>query len=515
MEAALATILILILVLVCTWKVLNWLWLRPKRLERLLRGQVQGNPYKLLVGDMKESAKMLTEASSKTMTFSHDIVPRVLPFDQHSVKKHGKNCFIWVGPSPRVTITDPDLIKDVLNKINDFNKPELNPLARLLLPGLLRYEGQKWSKHRRIINPAFKFEKLKNMSPLFVECCEDMISKWEEMLSKDGSCEMDVWPFLQNLASDVISRTSFGSSFEEGRRIFQLLKEQAELISKIATKVYIPGWRFVPTPIHRRVKEIDRDIKASLQDIINKREKAPKEGEATKNDLLDMLLESNHREIQEHGNNKNVGMNHEDVIEECKLFYFAGQETTAALLVWTIILLSRYPDWQVRAREEVLQVFGNRKIDFDGLSHLRIVTLVLYEVLRLYPPIIGFSRKIHKDVKLGNLSLPAGVQLLLPTILVQHDCELWGDDAEEFKPERFSEGVLKATNGKTSFFPFGGGPRICIGQNFSLLEAKIALSLILQRFSFQLSPTYTHAPFTVVTLQPRYGAHVILSKVEM
>jgi len=119
---------------------------------------------------------------------------------------------------------------------------------------------------------------------------------------------------------------------------------------------------------------IDRKIKASLKDIINSREKALKAGEASKNYLLDTLLESNQKEIQEQGNNKNVGMNIEDVIGECKLFYFAGQETTSSLLVWTMILLSMYPDWQTRAREEVLQVFGNGKPDFDGLNHLKIVS---------------------------------------------------------------------------------------------------------------------------------------------
>jgi len=122
------------------------------------------------------------------------------------------------------------------------------------------------------------------------------------------------------------------------------------------------------------MKAIDKEIKASLMDIINNKEKALKAGEATKNDLLGILLESNHKEIQEHGNNKNVGMNIEDVIGECKLFYFAGQETTSSLLVWTMILLSMYPDWQTRAREEVLQVFGNQKPDFDGLNHLKIVS---------------------------------------------------------------------------------------------------------------------------------------------
>jgi cytochrome P450 len=126
------------------------------------------------------------------------------------------------------------------------------------------------------------------------------------------------------------------------------------------------------------MKEIDRDIKASLTDMINKRERALKAGEATRDDLLGILLESNHKEMAEHGNNKDVGMSLDDVIQECKLFYFAGQETTSVLLVWTMVLLSRYPDWQARAREEVLHVFGNNKPDFEGLSHLKIVSIVFY-----------------------------------------------------------------------------------------------------------------------------------------
>ncbi|CAK8534865.1 unnamed protein product [Lathyrus sativus] len=501
------------LALTWSWKILKRLWLKPKKLEKLLREQgLKGNSYRFLVGDIKDIVKMGKEGTSKPMNLSDDIVPRVFSYFQQSVVKHGKNSFVWFGPTPRVIITDPELIKDVFNKNDDFQKPNMNPLVTLLVNGLVHLEGEQWSKHRKIINPAFHFEKLKIMLPSFYKSCDDLIRKWETMLLSNGSCEMDVWPFLQNLASDVISRTAFGSSYEEGRRIFQLQIEQAELTKTVMTNAYIPGWRFLPTPTHRRMKEIDRDVNASLTNMINKREEALKAGEATKDDFLSILLESNHKEMEGHGNNKNVGMSLEDVIEECKLFYFAGQGTTSVLLVWTMVLLSRYPDWQTRAREEVIQVFGNNKPDFDGLTHLKIVTMILNEVLRLYPPVIELARTVHKDIKLGNLTLPAGVQLFLSIISVHHDSELWGDDAKVFNPERFSEGVLKATNGRYSFFPFGGGPRICIGQNFSMMEAKIAIAMILQRFSFELSPTYTHAPATVITLQPQHESAVIFAQ---
>ncbi|XP_054816249.1 cytochrome P450 72A397-like isoform X1 [Prosopis cineraria] len=516
MEASKATIAICvpaaILVLVWAWKVVNWLWLRPKKLERLLRQQgLQGNPYTLLTGDSTQMFNMHMQAKSKPMNLSHDIIPRASSFVNEIVNKYGKSTFIWIGPIPRIIISDPVLFKEVMSKVYDYPKPHSNPLIRLLAAGLADYDGEKWTKHRRIINPAFNAEKLKIMLATFFESFNNMVDEWEKMLSLHGSCEMDVWPFLQNVTCDVISRTAFGSSYKEGKRIFELLTEQGELVMKALLKVYIPGYRFLPTGANRRMNKNHRDIRASLKDIINKREKSMEAGEAPKDDLLGILLESNHKEIQERGN-KDDGMTIEDVIEECKLFHFAGQETTSVLLVWTMVLLSRYPDWQKKAREEVLQVFGNQKPDFDGLNHLKIVTMILYEVLRLYPPILLLARTALKDMKLGHLTIPAGVQLSLPIGLIHHDCELWGDDAKEFKPERFSEGVLKATKGQASFFPFGWGPRICIGQNFAMLEAKMALSLILQRFWFELSPTYAHAPTSVITLRPQYGAQIILHK---
>ncbi|KAJ6416947.1 hypothetical protein OIU84_002766 [Salix udensis] len=327
---------------------------------------------------------MLQEARTKPIGLSDAILPRVMPFLHHMVKDYGKNSFMWIGPKPRVNIMNPDQIRDVFMKINEYQKStQLKPLAC----GLASHKGEKWAKHRKIINPAFHQEKLKLMIPALYESCSEMINNWGEVVSVDDRpCELDVWPYLQSLSCDAISRTSFGSNYNEGKRIFDLIKELTDLtIHTIQRAIIIPGYRFLPIQSNRRLKANDKEIKASLKALINKREKAMSAGEDTKNDLLDLLLESNLSEIQAHGNTKSVGMSTEDVVDECKIFYFAGQETTSVLLTWTMILLAQYPDWQARAREEVLQVFGNKKPDFDGLNHLKVVTMILYEVLRLYP----------------------------------------------------------------------------------------------------------------------------------
>ncbi|XP_027063440.1 cytochrome P450 CYP72A219-like [Coffea arabica] len=497
---------------ILSWRILNWAWFKPKKREKCLRQQgLRGNSYNLVLGDMKETVRMTQEAKSKPINFTNDIVSRVMPFIDKTIKTYGENSYAWAGPMPAVLLMDPEHIKEVMNKSFNYLKPPGNPLSKLLATGLVSYETDKWSKHRKLINPAFHLEKVKLMLPAFRLSCFEMVSKWEQLISEKGSCELDVWPELQALTSDVISRTAFGSNYEEGQKIFELQKEQAELILLAARSPYVPGWRFVPTKRNKRMKGIAKEVRSLVMDMINNRVKAMKAGEAKNDDLLAILLESNFKEIQEH-EDKKFGMTLDEVIEECKLFYFAGQETTSSLLVWTLILLSKHQDWQDRARDEVQQVFGSKKPEFEDLNHLKVITMILNEVLRLYPPVVMLGRMTPETTKLGELTLPAGVQLLLPAILLHHDSKKWGDDAKEFKPERFSEGILKATKGQLTYFPFGWGPRICIGQNFTMVESKLALAMILQRFSFELSPLYAHAPHTIITLQPQHGAQLILRK---
>ncbi|CAI9089120.1 OLC1v1023630C1 [Oldenlandia corymbosa var. corymbosa] len=502
------------------WRILNWVWFKPKKLEKQLKKQgLKGTPYKFLFGDIKEILKMDAEAKKKPINFTDDIIPRVMPFIHKAINENGENSYIWTGPRPSLLLMEPDLVKEVLNKSYLFQKPPSNPLTKLLAEGLASYETDKWAKHRKLINPAFQLERVKLMvilEPTFYTSCCGMLNKWEKMtpVETEGSFELDVWPDLQVLTSDVISRTAFSSNYEEGRRIFELQKEQADLILQVARSIYIPGWRFLPTKRNNRMKQIAKEVDNSIAEIINARLKPMQaEGKYYGEDLLGLLLESNSQENGNHGIGRSkLAMTIKDVIEECKLFYFAGQETTSVLLVWTMILLSRFQDWQSRAREEVLRIFGTNKPDFDGLNHLKVVNMILHEVLRLYPPIATISRKTAEETTVGNITLPAGVVVTMPIMLIHHDPKIWGDDVKEFKPERFAEGVSHATKGQVVFFPFGWGPRICIGQNFAMLEAKLAMAMILQRFSFELSSSYSHAPRSLVTLQPQHGAHLILRK---
>ncbi|XP_047336105.1 cytochrome P450 CYP72A219-like [Impatiens glandulifera] len=236
-----ATSLVLLLAVVITliWKVINWVWIRPKRLEKLLRQQgLKGNPYRIFHGDLKELKAMVEATNSRPIDLSNDITSRVLPFHRHIIDNYGKNSYMWVGPIVRVNVMEPKLIKEILTNNKSFKKPPpIHPLANLLVAGLASYNDHKWAKHRRIINPAFHMQKLKNMFPLMYMSCNEAMKKLEILFENEkGSVEVDVQPYLEDLSTAVISRTLFGSSlYEEGIKIFRLQKDQAKLTRQVST----------------------------------------------------------------------------------------------------------------------------------------------------------------------------------------------------------------------------------------------------------------------------------------
>ncbi|KAF3964774.1 hypothetical protein CMV_010970 [Castanea mollissima] len=435
---------------------LHKLWWTPIHMKNQFSSQgIKGPSYRFFHGSTKEIIYMKKEAMSRPMNLSHDIFSTILPHVHSWVDKYGNNYLQWFGPKAQLVVTEPEIIKEIMNnRDNAYPKSEIAHYTKKLLgDGLATSEGGKWAKMRKLANFAFHAESLKNMIPSMISSVEVMLERWKHHEGR----EIEVYEEFRLLTSEVISRTAFGSNYIEGKNIFQMLMKLALIASRNAFKLRFPGIRG------------SSDANASLKISI------------------------------------------EDLVDECKTFYVAGQETTSTLLAWTIFLLAIHTDWQEKARKEVLNLFGQQNPNPDGITKLKIMGMIINESLRLYPPAIAITRKVEREVRLGKLTLPANLLLYIPTLAPHHDPKIWGEDVHLFKPERFSEGIAKATNNNiAAFFPFGIGPQTCVGLNFATTEAKITLSMILQRYAFTVSPAYVHSPFQLLTIRPQHGVQVML-----
>ncbi|KAL3828741.1 hypothetical protein ACJIZ3_017543 [Penstemon smallii] len=504
------------LLLISGVKFVNWVWIEPKKMEKFFRKQgLKGNSYRLLFGDANEISDMYKEAYSKTLGPYDDIVPRVMPFINKTVEKYGKNSFAWIGPKPRLIISEAELMKIVVNKYRNYQKSfkASNKITRLVVGGLALYEGDEWSKSRMKLNPAFHVDKLKQKIPAIQACCEDILNQWKKKILKDGSNIVDVLDYLEDYSGSVVTRTLFSTPFTpEMRRNFHYLRDLSIMTDTASKPFNIPGFWYFPTERKRKAVAMEKEVRNSLTSMINERLNVRNAaGGQDGQDLLDLFLDELYDGTIK--SNRVKARIIEDAIAQCKLFYFAGYDTTSNLLVWTLITLASHQNWQTRAREEVFQVLGNsNELTHDSLNQLKIVSMILYEVLRLYPPVMELSRVVEDETELGGYRIPKGILVQLPIAKLHRSTEIWGEDALEFKPDRFAEGVLKASNGHAAFMPFSWGPRICIGQNFALMEGKIFLAQFLCTFTFELSPTYKHAPYAAFTVQAQYGAPLVLNK---
>ncbi|KAM7264137.1 hypothetical protein ACFE04_001820 [Oxalis oulophora] len=524
-------------------KVIILLWWKPRRIEHHFSKQgIRGPPYHFFIGNVKELVALMLKASSQPIfPFSHNILPRVLSFYHHWKKLYGTTFLVWFGHTVRLTISDPDLIREIFTSKSElYEKSDAHPLVKQLEgDGLLSLKGEKWARHRKIITPTFHMENLKVifqlLVPVVAESVTSMLDKWS-INSKNGEVEVEVSEWFQILTEDVVTRSVFGSSYEDGKAIFKLQAQQMLLAAQAFQKVFIPGYRFIPTLRNMSSWKLDKEIRLSLTKLIDRRRETSsnKSNQIMSNnspkDLLGLMIQAASNSGSECCNN-NVTYN--DIVEECKSFFFAGKQTTSNLLTWTTVLLAMHPQWQVLAREEVLRVCGARDIPTkDDIAKLKMLpvpssklshywaslspglSMIVNESLRLYPPTVATIRRPKIDVELGGYKIPRGTELLIPIIAVHHDQAIWGNDANEFNPSRFSEGISRAGKHPLGFIPFGIGTRACIGQNLAILQAKLTLAIIIQRFSFKLAPSYQHAPTVLMLLYPQYGAPITFQKLD-
>nr|CAB3446045.1 unnamed protein product [Digitaria exilis] len=502
-------------------RVADALWWRPRRLEAHFAAQgVRGPPYRFLLGSVKEMVALMAEASSKPMSppTSHNALPRVLAFYHYWRKIYGSTFLIWFGPTPRLTVAEPELVKEIfLTRADAFDRYEAHPVVRQLEgDGLVSLHGDKWALHRRVLTDAFFPDNLNRLVPHVGRSVAKLAEEWRAMAAagESGEVEVDVAEWFQEVTEEAITRATFGRSYDDGRVVFAMQGRLMAFASEAFRKVLVPGYRFLPTKKNWQSWKLDTEIRRSLTRLIARRSDEAdaentcggEDGGGAFRDLLGAMINAGERRRP-----SAAAIPVEDMLEECKTFFFAGKQTTTNLLTWATVLLAMHPEWQERARREVLDVCGADEVPSkEHLPKLKTLGMIMNETLRLYPPAVATIRRAKMDVQLSDgCMIPRDMELLVPIMAIHHDTRFWGQDAAQFNPGRFADGTARAAKHPLAFIPFGLGSRMCIGQNLARLEAKITMAILLQRFEMRTSPKYIHAPTVLMLLHPQYGAPVI------
>ncbi|KAJ4812729.1 hypothetical protein LUZ62_025295 [Rhynchospora pubera] len=505
----LLAVLLSLIVLKAIWVTISCYIITPFCIRRFMARQgVYGPKPRFLVGNLKDIAKLVKISTSTDMpSISHDIVGRLMPHLLLWRKLYGKRFIYWYGSEPRLCLTETDMIKELLSSkfVQNTGKSWLQQegTRHFIGRGLLMANGASWSHQRHIVAPAFMADKLKGHVGYMVECTKKMVRSLHDVIGSSTRTEVEIGSYLTMLTADIIARTEFDTSYETGRRIFHLLDKLQILTAQSSRYLWIPGSRFFPSKFRREIKSLKEEVERLLMAIIETKKEGAEFGRMSSygKGLLGMLL----AEMQK----KKEGFSYdlEMIMDECKTFFFAGHDTSALLLTWTVMLLATNTEWQEKARAEVMEVCGDGVPTADHLPKLTVLQMIINESLRLYPPASLLPRMAFQDFKLGDLHIPKGLSIWIPVLAIHHDKSLWGNDANEFNPDRFSGRSFALTR---NFLPFASGPRNCVGQAYALMEAKIILAMLLSSFSFTISEKYQHAPVNVLTLKPKHGVQIYL-----
>eukprot|EP01018_Ginkgo_biloba_P004286 Gb_28075 [translate_table: standard] len=487
-------------------------WWRPWTIYHALQKQgFNGPPPRFMIGNLLDMANMVQHEMARDMpSIHHDFHSRVFPYFLHWSNTYGERFVIWFGYEPRIVAKDPHVIKQLLSS-KHLDECGRSPLVQKMLSvafgkGLVTVHGLKWHQQRRIVAPAFRTEKLKELVEIMAVCTREMVDDWNNIVIKEKVTEMELTAQTDRVTANIFVRTEFGMDYSEGMDVFKDIRRLEHLMIQNFRYLWLPGSRFLPTSTNIEIWRRNRRVERNLKRMIEERRERGCHG----NDILGLMI-SEIDSVSAH--DRSFRYTIQQLMDECKTFFLAGRETTSALLSWAFLLLALHPDWQQRARQEAITVCGHSDPTPESLPKLKIIGMIIHETLRLYPPASGIIRQAFKDLQIGeNMVIPKGVNVIVDILAIHRDPELWGSDANEFRPERFKDGIAKASNHPLAFIPFSSGPRVCIGQNFAMLEAKVVMSIILKTYKFSVSSSYRHAPVSFVTLNPQHGIPIMIER---
>jgi cytochrome P450 len=416
-----------------------------------------------------------------------------LQFLTDCARRYGDVVYVRFGSRRVFLLNHPDLIEQVLvGHGRDFIKHfalRLNPLV--FGRGLLTSEGDFWLRQRRLIQPAFTRQRIVAYAPAMLAAARRMMDSWKSGEIRDISADM------MHLTLAIAARTLFGADVEDdtadvGHALEMLQKDFDVRTNRLLT---LPVW--LPTPYNLRHRRVVRRLDELIYRFIRLRRAEPGE----KNDLLSLLLRAR-------AEDDGARMTDRQVRDEAMTLFLAGHETTALALSWTWYLLARHPDAAEKLRAEVDCVIGERPPTADDLPSLSFTEKIVLESMRLRPPVYIMGREVTADCTIGGYRVPRGFTVLMSQWVVQRDPRFF-EEPERFRPERWTDDFARRLP-KFAYFPFGGGPRLCIGNTFAMMETVLILAAIAQRFHFTLAADEEVVPWPTFTLRPRDGIMAVL-----
>lgn len=407
-----------------------------------------------------------------------------------AAREYGDIVRIPVILQSRILLNHPDYIQQVLIfQQNKFHKSTLSKEAteRLLGQGLLISEGDFWRRQRRLAQPAFHRHRINEYSSAMVECAEAQGRTWHDGETRNMAEEM------MALTLEAAVRTLFGTTLpgeakHVGRAMSFLMRYS---LGRARKPINIPAsW---PTPRNKRATREYDFLDSLVYRIISERKAQPTSNH--RNDLLSMLMGA----MDEDGSQ----MTPKQLRDETMTLFLAGHETTALTLAWTWYLLSQNPAAETRLHEELRDVLGGRPPEVADLARLPYLHAVVSEVLRLYPPAYLLARTAIAPFSIGGYDFGPGETVLMSQWVMHRDARYY-DEPDAFRPERWLDGLADRLP-PGAYFPFGDGPRRCIGQGFAMLESALVIATLAQQFQFRLAPGRPVVPEPLVTLRPKHG----------
>lgn len=390
-------------------------------------------------------------------------------------------------------LSHPDHVKHVLqdrHTIYTKDTFDYRMLKPLVGNGLLTSDGAFWLRQRRLMQPAFHRARVEAFGRVMVERTLKMLQRWERRV--DRAEAIDIVPEMSRLAMEIVTRALFATDIDAaadriGRAATLLNRYVSEHMTSLIFLLSSARWRG-----NRSARTAMATLRRAVDEIIAEHRRHGED----RGDLLSMLLLARDEETGE-------GMSDRQVHDEVLTLLLAGHETTANALSWTWYLLSEHPDVAERLQVEVARVIGDRPPSMDDVARLTYTRMVLDESMRLYPPAWATSRAPAEDDEIAGYHIKRGSMLLLSPYVTHRHPDFW-DVPDRFDPERFTA-ERSAGRPRFAYFPFGGGPRQCIGNTFALAEAILVLAAVVQRYRLTLVSGHPVVPEPLITLRPRFG----------